>query len=151
MRVGVAFRVQFGVRTRFRVGVRGDALGLFLIIDTEQVQAHMEPTSPGPYATLILTSPGPHVTLMLTSPGPHGILAWQNALVSYSALTPSAVMVGGGDDQPADCRLEMCLGPSFDLQQVEFIESSQRLRIKLPKKTGKMKPLRLQVQKIRGD
>lgn len=75
----------------------------------------------------------------------------QNALVSYSALTPSAVMVGGGDDQPADCRLEMCLGPSFDLQQVEFIESSQRLRIKLPKKTGKMRPLRLQVQKIRGD
>ena len=48
----------------------------------------IEPTSPGPYAPLMLTSPGarvplmltspgPRVPLMLTSPGPHVTNAWQ--------------------------------------------------------------------------
>ena len=36
------------------------------------------PTSPGPYATLMISSPGPpHATLMPTGPGPYAILVWQ--------------------------------------------------------------------------
>ena len=36
-------------------------------------QAWIEPTSPGPYARLLLASPGPYVRLLLTSRGPSSL------------------------------------------------------------------------------
>ena len=44
---------------------------------TRRSRALIEPTSLGPYVTLVLTSPGPYVTFMLTCPGPHLILVCQ--------------------------------------------------------------------------